>query len=317
MDSESQRMAVLIDGENAQASLADQIISEVARHGIVKIRRVYGNWMTPNMSGWKGIVQSLSIQPVQRFPNAVGKNATDIALVIDAMDILHAGSVNGFCVVSSDSDYTGLATRIREAGHFMIGVGRKDTPQSFVNACDEFLYTETLNQLSGMTQKPATGSPAVQTHKKANSSTAFTQTLRRAIAKSVQSDGWALIADVGSNAREIDPKFGHQGKLSAQIKKYPNLFEVRDNEYVRARPQSVQQHAPSVSLPTVLMKTIQKAIQKSVRQDGWAHLADVGSNARIIDSNFSSNYSGKLSNLIKTRPDLFEIKGNEYIRVKP
>ena len=128
------KIAVLIDGDNAQSSLLPQILAEAGKYGVVTVRRIYGDWTTPNMNSWKDPLNFHAVQPVQQFRYTVGKNSTDSALIIDAVDLLHSGVVDGFCLVSSDSDYTRLATRIREGGIFVMGVGVKTTPKPFVNA---------------------------------------------------------------------------------------------------------------------------------------------------------------------------------------
>ena len=138
------RIAMLIDGDNAQASLISNMLAETSKYGNVIIRRIYGDWTTANMNGWKEMLQTHAIQPIQQFRYTIGKNATDSAMIIDAMDILYEDRVEGFCLVSSDSDYTRLATRIREKGIFVMGVGKKMTPRAFVNACDVFVFTENL-----------------------------------------------------------------------------------------------------------------------------------------------------------------------------
>ena len=137
-------IAVLIDGDNAQAKLIKEIVEEVSKYGKVTIRRIYGDWTKPQMNSWKEIINQFSISPIQKFSYTTGKNSTDSSLIIDAMDILHSGSVEGFCIVSSDSDYTGLAKRIREQGLFVMGIGRKNTPIAFVNSCEIFTYSENL-----------------------------------------------------------------------------------------------------------------------------------------------------------------------------
>ena len=138
------RLAVLIDGDNAQATQIEHILKEVVRYGVVTIRRIYGDWTTPQLDSWKKKLPVHAIQPVQQFRNTVGKNATDSAMIIDAMDILYAGTVGGFIIVSSDSDYTKLAIRLREAGLEVIGIGKNHTPKPFVNACNEFRYVENI-----------------------------------------------------------------------------------------------------------------------------------------------------------------------------
>ena len=127
--SNSRPLAVLIDGDNAQPSLIEHILVETTKYGIATTRRIYGDWTTPQMSGWKDSLHSYAVQPIQQFRYTVGKNATDSAMIIDAMDLLHSGTVEGFCIVSSDSDYTRLATRIREQGLFVMGIGRSVTPK--------------------------------------------------------------------------------------------------------------------------------------------------------------------------------------------
>jgi len=154
----SRRLAMLIDGDNAQPSLIDAILAEAGKYGIVTIRRIYGDWTTANMKQWKDTLHVHAIQPIQQFRYTTGKNATDSALIIDAMDILYEGAANGFCVVSSDSDYTRLATRIREKGLFVMGIGRTETPRPFVNACEVFVYTENL--------APSESSPKAKSRKR-------------------------------------------------------------------------------------------------------------------------------------------------------
>src|SRR5678809_1531633 len=151
-----QKIAILIDGDNAQSSLLPQMLVEAGRHGQVTVRRIYGDWTTNNMNSWKETLNYHAFQPIQQFRYTVGKNATDSAMIIDAMDILHMGVVDGFCLVSSDSDYTRLATRIRETGIFVMGIGEKKTPKAFVNACDVFVYTENLVEEKKATQQKRT-----------------------------------------------------------------------------------------------------------------------------------------------------------------
>ena len=145
MNADSRHIAILIDGDNAQASLVEHVLAETAKYGIVTTRRIYGDWTTSEMAPWKESLHIHAVQPMQQFRYTVGKNATDSALIIDAMDLLHGGTVDGFCIVSSDSDYTRLATRIREQGQFVMGVGRAHTPKAFVNACEIFVYAENLS----------------------------------------------------------------------------------------------------------------------------------------------------------------------------
>ncbi len=138
-------IALLIDGDNAQPKLLDNVLEEASKRGVVTIRRIYGDWTKPEMKTWKLYLNTNAIQPFQQFRYTTGKNSTDSSLIIDAMDILHSNLVDGFCIVSSDSDYTRLATRIRESGMFVMGIGEKKTPEPFVKACELFIYTENLD----------------------------------------------------------------------------------------------------------------------------------------------------------------------------
>ena len=140
----ARNLALMIDGDNAQPSLIAGVLAEAAKYGTITARRIYGDWTTPQKSGWKKALHSDAFQPQQQFRYTSGKNATDSALIIDAMDLLHAGVVGGFRIVSSDSDFTRLATRIREQGLFVMGVGKPETPKSFVNACEVFVNTTNI-----------------------------------------------------------------------------------------------------------------------------------------------------------------------------
>lgn len=191
----SDKLAVLIDADNAQASIAAELLAEVSRYGTATIKRAYGDWTTPNLRGWKEHLQSLAIQPIQQFANTTGKNATDSALIIDAMDLLHGGLVNGFCIVSSDSDFTRLATRIRESGLVVYGLGEQKTPAAFVAACDKFIYTEILRP------EAAAVAPAQEAPEP------LRPMLERAIAAAARDSGWAALAAVGAQMNKNSPSF--------------------------------------------------------------------------------------------------------------
>ena len=144
MESRTNKIAILVDGDNAQAKLLKPILEEVSKYGKVTIRRIYGDWTKPQMNSWKDKLNDLSFSPIQKFSYTTGKNSTDSSLIIDAMDILHDKIVDGFCIVSSDSDYTGLAKRIREDGVFVMGIGVATTPNAFVQSCEVFTYFENI-----------------------------------------------------------------------------------------------------------------------------------------------------------------------------
>ena len=147
MEGNQKRLAVLIDADNAQSPMIEAVLDEVANHGIAHVKRIYGDWTTPNLKSWKKILLEHSIQPIQQFANTRGKNATDSALIIDAMDLLYAGNLDGFCIVSSDSDFTRLSSRLRESGQIVFGFGEKKTPDAFTSACNRFFYTENLRSV--------------------------------------------------------------------------------------------------------------------------------------------------------------------------
>jgi hypothetical protein len=223
------RIAMLIDGDNAQPKLIEKMIRETEKYGTITIRRIYGDWTTQNMGGWKPTLHVHAIQPIQQFCYTTGKNATDSALIIEAMDILHEGTVQGFCIVSSDSDFTRLATRIREEGSFVIGIGEKKTPKAFVKSCDIFVYTENI---IGETILPSfKGKTKAQVKK---TMTKIDPKLKKllidAYDNAVQEDEWAHLSRLGESLRKIDPGFdprtyGHR-QLSKLIKAYPNLFDI-------------------------------------------------------------------------------------------
>ena len=224
-DGQTRNIAVLIDGDNAQPSLISDVLAEVAKYGTITVRRAYGDWTTQHMSGWRAALNEGAFQPQQQFAYTAGKNATDSALIIDAMDLLYSGVVGGFCIVSSDSDFTRLATRIREQGLFVMGIGKPETPKSFVNACEVFVHTTNLVHESKA--EPAPG--------KAKNQGNWTRTLKKAIAAADgddgRVDGWASLSAVGNYMRKLDPafdprSFGHRN-LSALIKSQPKSFGTR------------------------------------------------------------------------------------------
>jgi hypothetical protein len=224
------KIAVLIDGDNAQASLLQQMLVEAGRYGLVTVRRIYGDWTTNSMNSWKDILNYYAIQPVQQFRYTIGKNATDSAMIIDTMDLLHSGVVDGFCLVSSDSDYTRLATRLREAGVYVMGIGEKKTPRPFVNACDVFVYTENLTPKPKPT-RPRT--PQATDNRKKKEPEAMPM-LRQAYEMAVQEDGWARLDHMGNALYQLDPGFdprtyGHR-QLSRLIANYKGFFEMRTQE---------------------------------------------------------------------------------------
>ncbi len=229
MDEQSKqpKFAVLIDGDNAQASLLPQIMAEVSKVGLITIKRIYGDWTTTNMNSWKESLHKHAIQPEQQFRYTVGKNATDSALIIDAMDLLHSNNVDGFCIVASDSDYTRLATRIREEGLFVIGVGEKKTPEAFTNACNQFIYCENLTMTKEPKKKPKEKPKKDEKPDVGDPLTLLLQGFEMA----AKEEEWVHLGAMGNALRQLDPAFdsrtfGHQ-KLQSLIKDYPKTFVLK------------------------------------------------------------------------------------------
>lgn len=240
------RIALLIDGDNAAPKRLAAILEEVSKTGTITIRRIYGDWTTMGMSGWKDLLNSNAIQPVQQFAYTKGKNSTDSALIIDAMDILHGELVDAFCIVSSDSDYTRLATRLRESGIFVMGVGEKKTPHAFVQACERFIYVENLD-VQEPVNAPSTGSSAgPRTGTKRTTSTAKAQPvklsqngelmrkLRKAFVIAKGEEEEASLSLIGQALRRLDPGFdprsyGH-ASLSSLVNALKDQLETRREE---------------------------------------------------------------------------------------
>ena len=230
------RLALMIDGDNAQATLLPQMLAEVSKYGTMTIRRVYGDWSEPGLKSWKDVLHIYAIQPSQQFSYTKGKNATDIALIIDAMDILHSGSVDGFCIASSDSDYTRLATRVREQNLFVLGIGKQNTPPAFVNACTVFVYTENLQSVVADGSKTGSSAPitiaenAIETVEDIADPARFKRLFQTAFDSAVLDDGWAHLGALGAILRQLDPAFdprtyGHK-QLSQLVQAYPNFIET-------------------------------------------------------------------------------------------
>ena len=238
----STTLAVLIDADNAQPAVVEGLLAESAKYGTATVKRIYGDWTGPQLKGWKDVLLKHAIQPIQQFRYTTGKNATDSALIIDAMDLLYAGRLGGFCIVSSDSDFTRLAARLREAGLVVYGFGEKKTPMPFVSACDKFIYTEILVDKDSGDAKAAP-KPIVSIDK----DTRLATLLRNAVEASSDESGWAFLGTVGNNiakqAPEFDPRNYGLRKLS-EVVAASGLFEVENRKvgdgtttstYIRAR----------------------------------------------------------------------------------
>lgn len=201
MENKMNRIALLVDGDNAQSKLLELVLEEASKYGKVTIRRVYGDWTTPHMNNWKSLLNELAFNPIQKFSYTTGKNSTDSALIIDAMDILHDNLVDGFCIVSSDSDYTGLAKRIREDGIFVMGIGEKKTPNAFVKSCEIFTFVENLEPKIEKLEKK-------EVHKKEKDKVMLdTRLINKAFDMSASESNDAYVSTMGINLRKLDPSF--------------------------------------------------------------------------------------------------------------
>ena len=217
-------LAVLIDADNARATVIDELLAEVAKFGAASVKRIYGDWTTPQLGAWKGVLLEHSIQPIQQFRYTVGKNATDSAMIIDAMDLLYTDRFDGFCLVSSDSDFTRLASRIREAGKQVYGFGEKKTPRPFVAACDKFIYTEVL-----VTEPDSPTGSSRKTTKELRGDSQLVNLLRGAVDAVSDDDGWSDLGAIGNHIANQSPDFDPRNygfKKLSDVVKAIGLFDV-------------------------------------------------------------------------------------------
>jgi NYN domain/OST-HTH/LOTUS domain len=259
----SSRLAVLIDADNTSPVHASALLEELARYGVPTVKRAYGDWTTQNLVRWKDELHRHAIQPIQQFAYTTGKNSTDSALIIDAMDLLYSGNLDGFAIVSSDSDFTRLATRLRESGKTVYGLGRRRTPASLVAACDRFIYLEVLGS-------EASASPAGE-----DEAAAPLPDLRKIMVGAINStshdDGWTSLSAVGSHINTNDPSFDSRNYG------YPKLIELaRAQDYVeveqlpgqpvrvRLRSRPAKKSAAPEKAP--VKKTTRRVARKTAKQ---------------------------------------------------
>jgi uncharacterized LabA/DUF88 family protein len=232
------KLAVLIDADNAQPVAIQGLLDEIAKYGIASVKRIYGDWTSQSMTGWKEKLLTYSIQPIQQFPYTTGKNATDSAMIIDAMDLLHSEKFDGFCLVSSDSDFTRLATRIREAGLVVYGFGEEKTPEPFRRACDLFILTENLRQpIEEVTDEKETGMPSHTVPPKSTNQlkgdTHLVSLLRRAVEDAADDSGWANLAMVGDTILKKQSDFDSRSygyKKFYELIRKVDLFEIEERQ---------------------------------------------------------------------------------------
>ncbi|CAA6826034.1 MAG: Maebl [uncultured Aureispira sp.] len=238
------RLAVLIDGDNIPSAYVKEMMEEIAKYGNPTIKRIYGDWTKPHLKKWKDLLLTNAITPIQQYAYTTGKNATDSAMIIDAMDILYSGKVDGFCLVSSDSDFTRLATRLREAGLNVIGIGERKTPEPFIVACDRFIYIEILKPKPEKTLGKGKVSKTKKEEK--DEFEPITAKVRRLIESTISDvgddDGWAFLGDVGSLLQKKQPNFDARNygfqKLTPLIKSIKSI-ETDERESGRSRSRLI------------------------------------------------------------------------------
>ena len=239
----SLRLAVLIDADNAQAAVIEGLLAEIARFGEATVKRIYGDFTAPTSSSWKKVLQRYAIKPVQQFAYTTGKNATDSTLIIDAMDLLYTRKFDGFCLITSDSDFTGLAMRLREEGLTVLGFGEKKTPEAFRNACHKFVFTEVLRPSTATEpvapssrtegeEKPAAQQTSAETSEpKVNFPKLFVVS---ALEQSIDDTGWANLGTFGSYLTKLQPDFDSRlygyKKLSDLVKAKKDLFVTEERQ---------------------------------------------------------------------------------------
>ncbi|QSW89847.1 MULTISPECIES: NYN domain-containing protein [Flavobacterium] len=232
------KLAVLIDADNVPYSNVKGMMEEIAKLGTPTTKRIYGDWTKPNANGWKSVLLEHAITPIQQYSYTVGKNSSDSALIIDAMDLLYSGKLDGFCIVSSDSDFTRLAVRLRESGMKVIGIGEKKTPNSFIVACDRFIYLEVLDGAiqkkkpkAADTKKPIE-KPAEKALHKVDKQTI--ELIESTIEDIEDDDGWAFLGDVGNlivkKKPEFDPRNYGYTKLTPMLKSLTDILEIDERE---------------------------------------------------------------------------------------
>ncbi len=242
------RFAVLIDADNVSASALEGLIAEIANYGVALIKRIYGDWTLPNLKSWKAQLLEHAIQPIQQFRYTVGKNATDSALIIDAMDLLFRAKLDGFCLVSSDSDFTRLASRIREEGLMVIGCGERKTPRAFVTACDRFVFTDILRGAAA----PERENEPKKTASELKLDRKLIDLLRWAVEASEDDDGWANLGAVGAKIMSQQPDFDARSygfsKLSSLVEA-TNMFEIERQTSQNGRVDILLRELPPQSAP--------------------------------------------------------------------
>ena len=247
MNNTQQKLVVLIDADNASPGIIYGLMAEIAKYGTAHVKRIYGDWTSPNLKGWKEILLEHALQPIQQFGYTKGKNSTDSAMIIDAMDLLYSGRFDGFCIVSSDSDFTRLASRIREGGLNVYGFGEEKTPKSFISVCDKFIYTEILQNIDeNDSENNDVKEKKPQVKQKSTNElkmdTRLVNLLRSAVIASMDEEGWAFLGEVGQHITKQSPEFDARNYGYAKLKdlvKAIGLFKI--DERIDQRAPNIKQ----------------------------------------------------------------------------
>lgn len=326
--------ALLIDADNDTPDIITPVIEEITRDARLTVRRVYGDFTSPNLAKWREALARHGIQPVQQYRNSVGKNASDSALIIDAMDLLHARRLDGFCLVSSDGDFTRLATRIREEGLSVFGFGRKHAPQAFVSACERYTYVENLGVTSTSAEnaKPAIAppSPTPETAtpiKPVDTGTAEKNRLRnlllRAYTNVADEDGWALISRIAlylrANHSDFDPRTYGAGNFVKLLESAGN-FEQKERKQGNGTALCCRPNQRPI--PKIYVDALQAAVIAGQNEEGWASQATIGPYLRERGRNLEESGCASLTEALHSS-GLFEMRwtegsGNEFrLRKRP
>ncbi|MDE7169799.1 MAG: NYN domain-containing protein [Mucispirillum sp.] len=242
MNTYQQKLVVLIDADNASPAIIYGLMSEIAKYGTAYVKRIYGDWTSPKLKGWKDILLEHALQPIQQFGYTKGKNSTDSAMIIDAMDLLYTDKFDGFCIVSSDSDFTRLASRIREDGLNVYGFGEKKTPQPFISACDKFIYTEILQNMEDESESDGDKKEIVKptkrmTTKELKMDTRLVNLLRSAVDAAMDENGWSFLGEVGQHITKQSPEFDARNYGYAKLRELVQavqLFDIDERKDDRA-----------------------------------------------------------------------------------
>ncbi|WP_180059554.1 NYN domain-containing protein [Acinetobacter sp. YH12128] len=329
MEIQTKKFAVLIDADNSSINAIPSVLEEVAKYGIASVKRVYGDWSSETLKNWREVLLPHAITPVQQFAYTKGKDATDMILIIDAMDLLYAGALDGFCIVSSDSDFTPLASRIRENGLSVYGFGKKSTPEAFKKACDKFIYVENLlqdNELKNTEEdlinspikevientKVSEPKPSVQIKENTITEIIDKPTLNliyKAVKDNADDSGWAYLGLVGGYINAVKSDFdtrnyGHE-KLSGLVKAL-GVFETKlvgSQMFLRKRSFST------------FIRLVQKAINQNANESEWVELSIIIQNLENSDLNIR-NYEEAIESINSEWLDFKIEKSKKFIKIK-